>query len=122
MKALIVDDSRAMRTLLSAWCKSHQFETVTAQDGSDGLKQLASNRPIDVALVDWDMPVMNGLEMVRQLRADTDNAGLRVMMVTANTNYDSVKEAIELGADDYLMKPLTEEMLTEKLRLLGLID
>ena len=65
---------------------------------------------------------MNGLEFVKAVRARAELAGMKLMMVTAQTSFNSVTEALAAGADDYLMKPLTRQMLEEKLRLLGLID
>jgi two-component system, chemotaxis family, chemotaxis protein CheY len=68
------------------------------------------------------MPVMNGLDFVKAVRAKPELADMKLMMVTAQTSFNSVAEALAAGADDYLMKPLTRQMLEEKLRLLGLID
>ena len=65
---------------------------------------------------------MNGLDFVKAVRAKPELADMKLMMVTAQTSFNSVAEALAAGADDYLMKPLTRQMLEEKLRLLGLID
>lgn len=122
MKALIVDDSRAMRTLLRSMCQNLSYDTVEAPDGKEGLEQARRNGPLDVALVDWDMPVMNGLELVQELRADDNFSGTKIMMVTAHNSMDDVVTAIKEGADDFLMKPLTEDLFVEKMRVLGLAD
>lgn len=119
MKALIVDDSRAMRTLLRSMCQNLSCETVEAPDGKEGLEQARENGPLDLALVDWDMPIMNGVEMLREMRADDKFRDTKIMMVTAHNSMDDVMEALELGADDFLMKPLTEEMFVDKMRVLG---
>ena len=120
MKALIVDDSRAMRTLLRSMCKNLAYDTIEAPDGAEGLEQARQHAPLDLALVDWDMPVMNGFELLKQMRSDDCFNETKIMMVTAHNNMDDVVSAMECGADDFLMKPLTEEMFVDKMRVLGL--
>jgi two-component system, chemotaxis family, chemotaxis protein CheY len=122
MKALIVDDSRAMRTLLRSMCQNLAYDTVEAPDGREALAQARENQPLDIALVDWDMPVMNGFELLKELRSDGAFADTKIMMVTAHNNMDDVVAAMTEGADDFLMKPLTEEMFIDKMRLLGLTN
>ena len=122
MRVLIVDDSVTMRHLLQSVVATLQAETVEATDGRQALKILADQWPFDVALVDWDMPVMNGIEFVKSVRADSRFNGLKIMMVTADNSMEGVGKAINSGADDYLMKPLTGQMVIDKLRLLGLLD
>ncbi len=108
-----------MRRLLSSFISSITQNVVEAVDGRDALAVLERESPIDLALVDWDMPVMNGLDFVKAVRADPRYADVKLMMVTAQNSYETVLEAIEAGAADYLMKPLTEDMLVDKLRVLG---
>ena len=122
MRVLIVDDSVTMRHLLQSVVATLQAETVEATDGRQALKILADQWPFDVALVDWDMPVMNGIEFVKAVRADSRFSGLKIMMVTADNSMEGVGKAINSGADDYLMKPLTGQMVIDKLRVLGLLD
>ncbi len=122
MRVLIVDDSVTMRHLLQSVVATLQAETVEAADGRQALKILADQWPFDVALVDWDMPVMNGIEFVKSVRADSRFNGLKIMMVTADNSMEGVGKAINSGADDYLMKPLTGQMVIDKLRVLGLLD
>lgn len=119
MKALIIDDSRAMRMFLSNIVKELGFETVEAGDGLEALKQLETNMPIDVALVDIDMPNMNGIEFLTAARKNPVFDSVKMMMVTSHTSMNSVEDALRLGAQDYLMKPLTKEMLQEKFQILG---
>lgn len=111
-----------MRTLLRTMCQGLEYDTVEAPDGREALVQARENQPLDVALVDWDMPVMNGLELLRELRADEAFRDTKIMMVTAHNNMDDVVTAMESGADDFLMKPLTEEMFIDKMRVLGLAE
>lgn len=124
MKMLIVDDSKAMRTFLQHIASELSFETEEAEDGRVGLSKLIQSDPreaFDVALVDWDMPNMNGLELVQTVRRNKDFNSLKMMMVTTQNSMERVATALEAGADDFLMKPVTKEALTEKLQILGLV-
>lgn len=122
MKLLIVDDSKAMRGMLSAYARELQCETVEANDGKVALERLADSGPFDAALLDWDMPVMDGFTCLREIRKEPHYAGMKVMMVSSQNTYAKVSEALGAGADDFLMKPLDEGMLADKLRLLGLLE
>ena len=122
MKALIIDDSRAMRLILARRLRALGFETLEAGTGREGLDCLEAAGAIDLALVDWNMPGMSGLDFVRAVRAVPAYAGMRLMMVTTETAMEQIGLALESGADEYLMKPFTSEMITEKLQLLGLVD
>jgi len=124
MKMLIVDDSKAMRNYLQGLAAELSFQTEEAGDGRVGLQKLIRNDPRDpfaVALVDWEMPVMNGLELVRSIRRNRDFNGLKLMMVTTLNASEQVAMALAAGADDYLMKPVTRELLEEKLQILGVV-
>jgi two-component system chemotaxis response regulator CheY len=121
MKALVIDDSKAMRRMLRAYVTTRTgASSEEASDGLDALEVLERSDPFDVALVDWDMPRMTGLEFVRAVRADTRYAGLKLLMVTARNEGDDIMAALQEGADDFLMKPITEDMVIDKLRILGL--
>jgi two-component system chemotaxis response regulator CheY len=119
LTALIVDDSRVLRRLLGGMLREIGFEVVEAANGSEGLDQLERGATPDVALVDWNMPVMNGLQFVQSVRANSRFAGLPIMMVTSETELDRVQTAIEAGANEYVMKPFGKEVIAEKLQLLG---
>lgn len=121
MRALLVDDSRFVRSYLRGLLELKGIECEEAADGQAGLERLNSGAPFDVALVDWNMPVMNGLEMLKQLRAG-GFGGLKVMMVTTEAENDFIVRALDAGADEYLMKPFDDEALTEKLAMLGLVE
>jgi two-component system chemotaxis response regulator CheY len=73
-----------------------------------------------LVLVDWNMPEMDGLAFVRAVRANPEHAGLRLMMITTQTEMVRVATALEAGADEYLMKPFTAEVLLDKLGILGI--
>jgi two-component system chemotaxis response regulator CheY len=122
---LIIDDSKAMRGFLAALATEMSFTTTEAEDGRDGLDKLIKNDPkdpFDVALVDWDMPRMTGIELVEFVRRNRDFDNLKLMMVTTNNTEEKVTQALEAGANDFLMKPVTKESLEEKLLILGLIN
>lgn len=121
MKVLIVDDSRAMRALLGGMIREMGFETLEAKHGLEALEKL-KGESAEVALVDWNMPEMNGLEFVKAVRASSDLSGLKLMMVTTETDMEQVVRAMDAGADEYVMKPFTKEVLLEKLQILGLVD
>jgi two-component system chemotaxis response regulator CheY len=119
MRALIVDDSRFVRTFLRGMLEQRGIACDEAADGRAALDLLHGDLNFELALVDWNMPVMNGLEMLRQLRADGFR-DLKVMMVTTEAENDYIVRALEAGADEYLMKPFDEKALDEKLAMLGL--
>ena len=121
MRFLIVDDSKTMRSILSSFARQHGFETVDAEDGIAACEVLENDTNFDAILIDWDMPRMTGIELLKIIRANPTLDSIKAMMVTAQSNYDCVTEAIMAGADDYLMKPLNEDMFVDKIRLLGLL-
>jgi two-component system chemotaxis response regulator CheY len=120
MRALIVDDSRTMRRIIGKVVKETGFEIVEAENGQEALVRLheAGAAPVSLALVDWNMPVMDGLTFVRSARAE-GFAELPIIMVTTEGSMEYITRAIEAGANEYLMKPFTTESLREKLIILG---
>ncbi|MCU0680888.1 MAG: response regulator [Polyangiaceae bacterium] len=120
MKALIIDDSRATRTILRKILASLQFDVVEAPDGLEALRTLHSCDDIDLALVDWNMPQMNGLEFVHAVRRESVYDGLRLLMVTTESEAAQMQRALEAGANEYVMKPFTADTIRSKLQLLGL--
>lgn len=121
MRILVIDDSSTMRAILCTYSRNLGFETVEAEDGIQALEQLKSAGPFDALLIDWDMPRMNGFQLLKAVRANPQYSSCKILMVTAQNTYEKVAEAITAGADDFLMKPLDEQMFVEKLCLLGLI-
>lgn len=120
VRALVVDDSRAMRAILRHFLEQLGFEVFEAGHGKEGLERLTQLGEFDLAMVDWNMPEMNGLDFVRAVRAEGGNTDLRLMMVTTETELDRVSEALEAGANEYVMKPFTKAVLAEKLVILGM--
>ncbi|WP_432563876.1 response regulator [Kineococcus sp. SYSU DK003] len=121
MKALVVDDSRAMRKIIAGALRKLGYETVEAADGAEALEVLKSGSLPDLATVDWNMPVMDGLTFVTQVRANRDYRALTLMMVTTEAEHGQIVRALAAGAHEYLIKPFTVEALEEKLSLLGLL-
>ncbi len=118
MKALIVDDSRAMRMILAKMLRALDIDVLEAEDGAAALGALADEP--DLVLVDWNMPGMSGLDFVVAARGSAYSYDGKIMLVTAETEVDHVVKALEAGADEYLMKPFSTEAVVEKLRLLRL--
>lgn len=120
MKALVVDDSRAMRTILTKMLKEAGFSDVAeAPHGRAGLEHLVGHPETQLALVDWNMPEMTGLEMIAAVRKEPSLASVRLMMVTTETEMAHVQQAIDAGANEYVMKPFTKDVIVDKLKLLG---
>ena len=122
MKALVVDDSRAIRVILGKMLAAIGFEVSEAADGNAALGVLEAEKSFDLALVDWNMPGMDGLQLVQSVRANHALDGIRIMMVTTENEIDHVVRALEAGANEYLMKPFTNTALLEKLAILGLTE
>ena len=118
MRALIVDDSRFVRSYLRGLLEKKGIECEEAGNGMAGLDCLRSRTDFDLVLLDWNMPVMNGLETLRQIRAEGFRR-TKVLMVTTEAENDYIMRALEAGADEYLMKPFDNESLDDKLAMLG---
>lgn len=119
MRALIVDDSRFIRDYLTLLLQGHGLECCAAANGQDGLMRLGSSGPYDVALVDWNMPLMGGLEMVKAVRSNPAMRELKILMVTTEAENRFIAAALDAGADEFLMKPFDENGLMEKLHMIG---
>jgi len=119
MRALIVDDSRFIRDYLKALLVRRGLDCMAAENGQAGLACLDRSGPYDVALVDWNMPVMSGLEMIRAVRRDRALDALKILMVTTESECSHIESALIAGADEYLMKPFDEMGLVEKLGMIG---
>ena len=120
MKALVVDDSRSMRAILSKQLKELGFAVDEAQNGQEALARLHADGPADLVLLDWNMPGMDGREVLGIIRSEPSYRNVRVMMVTTESEMSQVAVALEAGANEYLMKPFDRESLVEKLILLGM--
>lgn len=125
MYALVVDDSRAMRRIVAGILSSLNFTPVEADHGATALAELErltaeDNLPV-LACIDWNMPVMDGLQLVSAIRGDQRWRGITLMMVTTEGEHSKIVRALAAGAHEYLIKPFTADALEEKLRYLGLV-
>ena len=122
MRAMVIDDSRAMRMILKRIVAKLNFETLEAGDGQEALDLLATLTEVpELALIDWNMPNMNGLEFVTKVRADVRLREMTLVMVTTESEQNQIVRALAAGAHEYVIKPFTEGAMIEKLALLGLV-
>ena len=121
MRALIVDDSRATRSIIGRILKEIGFETFEAGHGKEGLDRLKEFGCPDIMLVDWNMPEMNGYDFVCAVRAIPEYNNVPLMMVTSETEISQMARALEAGANEYVMKPFTKEVIADKLAILGVV-
>lgn len=122
MRALVIDDSRTMRRIISGILGPLGFDTVEAADGQEALDVLEGGLPVDLACIDWNMPVLDGLGFVAAVRRDGRWRDVTLMMVTTESDHDQIVRALAAGAHEYLIKPFTPDAIRDKLQLLGLVD
>ena len=121
MLAMVIDDSRAMRSILRRIVTELGFECVEAQDGQDALDKMAVGPVPDLALIDWNMPVLDGLSFVSAVRENREWRDVTLMMVTTEGEHAQIVRALAAGAHEYVIKPFTPDAIQEKLQLLGLV-
>jgi two-component system, chemotaxis family, chemotaxis protein CheY len=128
MLTMVIDDSRAMRLILKRIVAQLGFDVVEAANGKEAMDYLAG--ALDggdeaqlpgLALVDWNMPEMNGLEFVTAVRADPRLRNMTLMMVTTESEQSQIVRALASGAHEYVIKPFTPDAIIDKLTLLGLV-
>lgn len=120
MKILTVDDSKIIRRLISQAIELLDGETLMAENGAEALEVLQKNPDTALVLMDWNMPVMNGVDCLRAIKEDDELKHIPVMMVTTESESGRIAEAIRLGAIQYVTKPCsTEELAAKMLEALG---
>jgi two-component system chemotaxis response regulator CheY len=122
MHALVIDDSRAVRMLIGAILREQGFLVDEAKHGQEGLEALRRDPDIGLVLVDWNMPVMDGLEFIHAVRREAQWNSVRIVMVTTESEIEQLQRAIAAGADEYVMKPFSPEVLVAKLSLMGAFE
>ncbi|MGN6242580.1 MAG: response regulator [Motilibacteraceae bacterium] len=121
MHALVVDDSRAMRSILRRIVTGLGFTVAEAGDGQEALAAMESGPLPEVALVDWNMPVMDGLSFITEVRSRPEWRDVTLMMVTTESEHTQIVRALAAGAHEYVIKPFTPDAIADKLALLGLM-
>lgn len=120
---MIIDDSRAIRRILGDTIRELGFEVWEAANGREALDRLDEvGEPVSLMLIDWNMPVMNGLEFVTKVRLDERFKSSLLVMVTTETAVDQMVKALDAGANEYIMKPFTKAVIEDKLRILGVLN
>jgi two-component system chemotaxis response regulator CheY len=120
-RCLIVDDSRVIRRVASKIVQDLGFDVDEAENGRKALNAMAIRMP-DLILVDWEMPVMDGIEFTQSLRKLPGGNKIVVIFCTTENEAPQIRQALEAGADEYIMKPFDSEIVRSKLVLLGLLN
>jgi two-component system, chemotaxis family, chemotaxis protein CheY len=116
MKVLLVDDSVTMRRIQKTQLNSLGItDVIEAGDGEEAYNKLGENMPIDLIMLDWNMPVMDGISLLRKVRSEAKYQGVKIIMCTSESEKTKVVDALKSGANNYLVKPFTPEALKEKL-------
>lgn len=115
MKILVVDDSKTMRLIITRTLKELGHETREAGNGREAITVLKGETDWGLVMADWNMPEMNGLEMVSAVKAEEAYKALPIMMVTTETEMSNVQKAMDAGASGFIMKPFKKEAIQEKL-------
>ncbi len=117
---LIVDDSKVIRMVAKKILHELSFQTAEAEDGRQALDACAASMP-DAVLLDWNMPVMSGIDFLRELRKLPGGEHPVVVFCTTENDIEHIQEAITAGANEYIMKPFDSEILQAKFSQVGLI-
>ena len=116
MRVLIADDEATARHLIQAALRGWGFEILVAVDGAEALRILEGSNPPEIAMLDWIMPRVDGLDVCRRIRGTMPNAATYIILVTARGGVENVLQGLEAGADDYIAKPFDPRELRARLR------
>lgn len=119
MRALVVDDAGVARKMIGRMMMQLGFEVTTAHDGRDALAKVDPDDPPTAVVTDWNMPVMDGRELAKAVRAETEIAHLPILMISSEADPRRVTRALLAGVDEYLFKPVDEAMIRERLAIMG---
>jgi len=116
MRIMLVDDSKTMRRIQVNQLNALGItDIVEAEDGQDALVKLAANMPVDFMFLDWNMPLMNGYDCLKTIRADKSYSSVEVIMCTSESEKSRVLDALKAGANNYIVKPFDDKAIKEKL-------
>ncbi|MGD0883882.1 MAG: response regulator [Thermodesulfovibrionales bacterium] len=115
MKIMIVDDCLTTRKLLGIYLKTKGFEIVSAENGLDALEKLATSK-VNMIVTDLNMPYMDGIELIKNLKADPNYTSIPILMVTTEADPEERERALTAGADGYVIKPVTADMVTQNIK------
>lgn len=118
---LVVDDSKIVRKVVRKIVESLGFHVLEAEHGREAIDQVRANA-VDVIILDWNMPVMDGMECMKEIRADPGITQPRIIFCTTENEFSKIQQAIMAGADEYVMKPFDEAIIGGKMRQLGIIE
>jgi len=122
MLGIVIDDSKAMRKILRKFLEGLDFSVLEAGNGREALEVLDSADSVpELALIDWNMPEMNGLEFVVEARKRPEWRNMTLVMVTTESEHSQIVRALASGAHEYVIKPFTKDGMIDKLALLGLV-
>ena len=119
-QCLVVDDSKVIRRVARRILEELSFEISEAKDGQEALDKCRSDMP-DVILLDWNMPIMNGIDFLRALRGEDGGESPIVVFCTTENDISHITEAISAGANEYIMKPFDREIIESKFAQVGLV-
>jgi two-component system chemotaxis response regulator CheY len=121
-QALVVDNSKGLRLLLGWILQELGIEAVEAGNGTEALQILGTDTQFAVAIVDWDLPGMNGIQLVGEIRNQQKLKSLPIMMISGRPHSSDAEYALRSGVDDYVIKPFTREMILHGLARMGLVS
>ncbi len=118
---LIVDDSKIVRKVVRRIVEVLGFNILEAENGKEAVDQVRANE-VDVMILDWNMPVMDGMECMKEIRADASMNQPKIIFCTTENEFAKIQQAMMNGADEYVMKPFDEAIIAGKMRQLGIIE
>lgn len=118
---LIVDDSKIVRKVVRRIIEVLGFHILEAEHGREAVDQCRAHT-VDVIILDWNMPVMDGMECMKEIRADASISQPKIIFCTTENEFSKIQQAMMNGADEYVMKPFDEAIIAGKMRQLGIIE
>ena len=115
MRILVTDDSKAVHGFIEAMFVDTEHNLEHAYDGSEAVSQIKGGLDVDIILLDWEMPQLSGIEALKQIR--NSGCSTPIVMVTSRNDLKNITEALNLGANEYVMKPFTKDILFEKIEM-----